>query len=45
MQPRSPDPQFHPSRICVTAVQCLVVADEGRFPASRASFSFLGTRR
>jgi hypothetical protein len=27
--------------VCVTAVQCLVVADEGRCPASRVSFSFL----
>ena len=36
-----PDPQFHSSGIYVTAVQCLVVADEGRFSASRASFSFL----
>lgn len=35
MQPRPPNPQFHPFGIGVTAVQCLVVADEGPLPCKQ----------
>jgi hypothetical protein len=35
MQPRPPDPHFHRFGIGVTAVQCLVVVDEGALPCKQ----------